>query len=354
MGQVQTRCDGPETRPYTFSLNELIDLKIGERKQMNQGCGSLTFNIENELKSKGFGWPNNGEFAWGDRGDSCALCAGEYGCSCEGGIAGSRGTVKRIAYTGDPTKCCLANHASRGSVKSVEGRTCDPLNTDPSSQTCTNAFRTYCKEGNNIFEDIKCKNLSKTNQTLFNQLMKDTCNSSDELAESSGCIDWCQSNARECTRLTTLKDCIKYGITKSECTSEKVAEVRTACIKGGILSEQGLSTGWQCNPNALLKLDETCATYNISKDTCTPIQIAEAEANELQKELAAKALEESNKKYLATQKAISDILGEDIQPMIEGTDSTTTKVDFVKENKGVIVIIYLLIILLIISSMIVL
>jgi hypothetical protein len=253
--------------------------------------------------------------------------------------------------------CCLANSKVANSQKIVNGVLCDPLFRDPSKSHCNTYLNMYCKDNNKVLNDDNCKDLSKTNQTLFNQLMKDTCNSSDELAESSGCIDWCQSNARECTRLTTLKDCIKYGITKSECTSSKVAEVRTACIKGGILSEQGLSTGWQCNPNALLKLDETCATYNISKDTCTPIQIAEAEANELQKELAAKALEESNRKYLATQKAISDILGQDIQPMIEGTDSTT-KVDdknsfkyLIKGNEKTILVIIIVIILCLSLSM---
>lgn len=104
-------------RPEKYSNRDLLTLGKHEKRQSSEGCGP---SIEGEqkgscydwCKNKGFEWPDNGEYEWGGQGDDCGLCSFDYGCDCKGtfdccNIGGSKCTVKRIGYNGNPAICCL-------------------------------------------------------------------------------------------------------------------------------------------------------------------------------------------------------------------------------------------------------
>lgn len=123
--------------PGKFTLADLKDLTKGETKQMNKGCGPLLADSSiagsnyDMLKKQGFGWPDNGEFEYGGVGDECNMCSliEGYGCECQGSgekVVGKRGVVKRVAFKGDLTECCLANIERQDANKTIGDYTCDP------------------------------------------------------------------------------------------------------------------------------------------------------------------------------------------------------------------------------------
>ena len=70
-------------------------------------------------------YPNNGEFEWAGLGESCKMCSGVvsgYGCTCPttSSVGGRKPTIKRIAYRGDPARCCASQELLDGEF------TCDP------------------------------------------------------------------------------------------------------------------------------------------------------------------------------------------------------------------------------------
>lgn len=160
MGGTASSCD---SSPSKFTLTQLYNqpghLPIDQTAEMTSGCGSdiggpTAGDCLDTLKSKGFGWPNNGEFEWGGRGNNCSLCSFNYGCECAGGIGGRRGTVKRIHFSGDPTKCCTTPSSKwwdgTGTTPNEDtDKTCDPDSKDFNKTYCDATMNTYC-QGNNI------------------------------------------------------------------------------------------------------------------------------------------------------------------------------------------------------------
>jgi len=140
--------------PRRFSLDELADLGIGNTVQMNTGCGPDIEGIGvgsgyDALVTKGFGWPDNGEFAWSGLGDMCGMCSDPingYGCDkCppDESVPGRRGTVQRVAYKGNPLLCCASQN------KLVGGYTCDPKYLNQyRDATCDAMMFEYCAKPN--------------------------------------------------------------------------------------------------------------------------------------------------------------------------------------------------------------
>jgi hypothetical protein len=300
-------------RPYEFSLKDLEDLRIGDTKQMDKGCGPDLDTNEKYLKDQGFKWPDNGEFEYGGRGGDCNMCSlvEGYGCECHGSgeyVGGKRGKVKRVEYKADPTECCFANVERKDAIKTIGNLTCDPKYRDPGGTDCTNIYSDYCKVGDRMMTDAKCKALENSNITLYNTLMKDKCNL-DQFYQSTACIDWCKNNSTQCTKLNTLQDCRKYGISVSDCTPQRVLEVETDCKKYGIRSEQGLTVS-QCSVAGIKAVTDQCKEYNIL-DICTANTLQDAIDNAVQAatlDVAVKTQEQIQKNYDTTQQTISDIL----------------------------------------------
>lgn len=356
------------TRPYKFSLNELKHLRIGETEQMGKGCGPAiegpsAGDNQDSLKIQGFGWPENDEFEYGGMGDNCGLCSNhpDYGCECHGGdaIGGRRGKVKRKAFKGDPTNCCFANIEIKDSQKIDGDFTCDPKYRDPGGTDCTNIYADYCKIGDRAITDDKCKKLGGSNITLFNTLMTDKCNL-DEFYKTAECINWCKNNSTQCNKLNTFQSCQEFGIDQSECTPQKVLDVKTDCQKYGIRSEQGLAVS-QCSPASIKALVDQCKEYNIL-DSCSPSGIQDAIDNATraaQLEMQARTQEQIQQNYETTQKTIADILNLTEEPS-EITPTAKSPVQnifdinniqqWIKDNYNTTIIIIVVIIFLIISS----
>ena len=182
-----------------FTLQELADLKINQTKEMQEGCGPCIDGANggscyDMLMRRGFGFPDNGEFTWGGLGRDCIMCSDAvdgYGCdNCGGdeGIGGCRGTVKRVAYNGNPTKCCINKECF------VDGKyTCDPKYLkDYSDSGCDDVMLEYCKNGNrekDVCMDWVKKSI-KEGRTVAN---KDMINYCSKNFGSKACQNWCSA-----------------------------------------------------------------------------------------------------------------------------------------------------------------
>jgi len=191
-----------EGKSRAFTLDELVDLKIGQIKEMGKGCGPSITGLQGgsnyaRLVSRGFGFPDNGEFAYGGLGSSCAMCsdpAAGYGCdNCSGAstVGGSRGTVKRIAYTADPTACCK----SVGS-KTINGRSCDPKYRNYTETYCDDPMLSYCSQ-NNWGKD-ECRSWTQaaittgSGRTTPNVQISNYCSTGNNFTKKE-CQEWCSS-----------------------------------------------------------------------------------------------------------------------------------------------------------------
>jgi len=155
MGGTASSCD---SAPGQFTLTDLKDLPIGQTKEMSSGCGpdiggTQVGSCYDQLRGKGFGWPNNGEFGWGGTGNSCSLCSFNYGCECAGGVGGKRGTVTRTNFNGNPTKCCTSPSNKwwdgTGATPLDTDKTCHPDSKDYAKTYCDQYMATYCATDNN-------------------------------------------------------------------------------------------------------------------------------------------------------------------------------------------------------------
>lgn len=352
-------CGGDETKPYKFSLQDLQDLKSGSTKDMPRGCGPSIGGTQGGsaydwLVHRGFGWPDNGEFEWGGLGDGCNMCSdvvGGYGCECTGGgsISGSRGRVKRKAYLADATKCCFANF-NKDSVKTMDGKTCDPDHRNSTSSTCTNLYREHCKSGNNLVNDEKCTSLANSNSNLYNELMKPYCNANVDNALSTPCINWCKSNSTECNVLNLKTDCIKYGycmddnpkLCSDKCTDASITALQASCKKYGLDSEQGMRL-YGCSDKAIKQFLDDCDEFDVSEETCTAVQLQNAKTNEFNKQqlkIAEKSQQQSQENYKETQNTINEVLGLAPPPSAQGgNDSFFPKEmeTFFSENGPVVI-----------------
>lgn len=300
-----------KTAPKSMSLEDLQDLRIGESKQQETGCGGWG-NPTGDLWNAGFRYPLNGEFDWdNDRGDKCWTCEGNWGYQCDdagaGGREGRRMKIKRNAFKGDKLGCCINNTKNPGGYKLHDGNTCDPVHRNPNSQDCNIELNNFCKDWNRIVENEYCYALKDSNTTLFNKLMKAHCNWSDSNAKQDKCIDWCKTNSTDCERLNLINDCNTYGLSGSNCTKQGVIDIKNKCKVYGILSEQGLQKGsYQCTPAGIEVLETDCKKYNMS--SCTVDGIDQVQILKAQEEQSAKALAESQKQFTQTQAALSQVI----------------------------------------------
>ena len=321
---------GNGVRPYKFSIDDLKDIKLNSGKQMDKGCGAAIDGTGggsclDNLKNKGFGWPDNGEFEWGGMGDNCDLCDGEYGCECRdtNHIGGKRGQVKRVSYKGDQTKCCLANIERQDTVKLMDGYTCDPENRKPSSTGCAGIYADSCKDGK-IITDTKCALLETSNSTLYNQLMKTACNGSDHYLNDK-CIAWCANNSTECSKLNIYKECKVYEIPVNKCTPQEVLDISAKCVKYGIKSEQGLAL-YKCTEASVKALEDDCKTNNVEA-TCSPTSVQDAIDNATraaQLEMAAATSKQVQDNYDKTQATIQALIGTSLSDATTPPPETTT------------------------------
>lgn len=300
------------TPPKSMSVEDLKDLRIGESKQQETGCGGQG-NPTGDLWNAGFRYPLNGEFDWDwdDYGEWCWTCEGNWGYQCDdagpGGRRGRRMKIKRKEFKGDKLECCLQNTKTPGSAKLYGGNTCAPEHRDPSKQDCNIELDNYCKSDSRIVGDDRCYALQNSNTTLFNKLMKAHCNWSDENAKQDKCIDWCKTNSTDCDRLNLLNDCKIYGLTDNQCSKQNVIDIKNKCKVYGILSEQGFQKGsYQCTPASISTIETDCKKYNLS--SCTVDGIDQAQILQSQEEQSKKALEESKKQFETTQTALQKVI----------------------------------------------
>jgi len=134
------------TKPGAFTQAHLAS-RSGGNLQYPTGCtaeisGTAAGSGFSYCVNKGFSWPENGEYNWGGYHGDCNMCIFNYGyergshkpagypdrtgqvpyLSCASGApSGARCSVKRIAYNGDPTSCCLAARGGGGKVGQTTG-----------------------------------------------------------------------------------------------------------------------------------------------------------------------------------------------------------------------------------------
>lgn len=340
------KCSDEKSKPYKFTLQDLQDLKVGETLEMARGCGPDVAGEQPgsgcaRLKDRGFGWPENGEFAWGGLGQQCGLCsdvANGYGCECSGGesVIGKRGTVIRRAFLADKDACCLANAQGKYSSKTVDNKTCDYDYRDPTSPHCTGVIKEFCLKDTNLINDAKCKALNTSHSSLYKELMKGFCNANSTNANHTECITYCKNNSTDCHLLNTLTDCAKYGLCKdndylkcdSTCTPQAVLNVKQNCKKYGIESEQGLQI-YGCSVDGIKELEAQCTANNVDLSICSPIALQDAKQNALgQQQLNAQlqAKEQSQKNYEDTYKTIEAVLGKDDTLSSQSESDTSSQV----------------------------
>jgi hypothetical protein len=316
------------SRPREITLAELVDIQKDGKFTLKEGCGPRSpWNTEWELKNRGFKYPENGEFVFTIGDEQCGLCATEYGNDCgNSGLVGDRGGVKRVAYNGDQTRCCMANIGGQNTSKidTTSNTTCLPNDyTNPASSYCSNTYTDYCV-GSNIVDDSQCKKLSMSNATLYNKLMSSYCNENDSNAHNTTCIDWCTTNS--CPRLNNSEDCKRYGISEEACTSQAALDIKTKCLNYGMLSTQGLPVGnYKCTQKGLTDLEQDCKDNGIPLTTCNANKLDNAYSDNLAKKLASAAQEQSDAQFKVTQDALSQVLGlPQNQTTTESSDQTQT------------------------------
>jgi hypothetical protein len=338
--RLKTEC-GPTggwiSNPRQFTLDELKKLDLGETKMLNQGCAPQT---EDEKMSKiaGFGWPDNGEFEWGGRGDRCEHCnyidqngqAG-YGKECWGDqsiINGGRPMVKRKAFLADTTQCCLEN-AKLGpdTVYTLDGKTCAPKSRNPASDMCQLTYRTSCADANIVNND-SCKALVSSNKTLHRELMLKYCNKNLTTANNVECANYCRDTnvgitgiSSDCKKLALSKNCKQYSIPENDidCTETKVLNLEKECRNLSILLNNLGSTDLvSCNEKSVADTKKECASLEIPIQVCSPAKIeATIAQNTLQggvddeKDIGAANANTGNKNTEIVAAALCGILGED-------------------------------------------
>jgi len=228
-------------RSRAFTIDELADLPLGEKKEMGNGCGPSVNGTQGgscyaRLVQRGFAWPDNGEFNWGGMGSSCNMCSdasGGYGCdNCKGSkaVGGHRGTVKRIAYLGDRSECC------KQQKRIINGKTCDPKYLkNYQDDACDIDMKDYCVgetltkeecqkwvhtalDQNRSAPNISLREYCSQGTNFNNQVCQQWCDKVKNKSTMSGECDqavanYCQKNATD-----VLCTCINppENVTKAE------------------------------------------------------------------------------------------------------------------------------------------
>ena len=277
---------------------------------------------------------------------------------------------QRFYFVPAEYNCCFANVERKGAATTIEyGLQCDSKHTDPGGTACTNIYSNYCKVGDRVITDSKCKALKNSNITLFNQIMGDKCQL-DDFYKTTECIAWCKENSTKCEKLNTETSCKEFEIPTSECTSQKVLDLKTDCQKYGVRSEQGLSV-YKCSPAGIKALTDQCKEYDIL-ESCTPSALQDAidnatraaqlemtaQTQTAQLEMAAQTQEQIQKNYDTTRKTIADILDLTEEPAEPAATTipalTSINLDtvntWIKNNYTMFMIIIAIVVLIICSS----
>ena len=279
---------------------------------------------------------------------------GHYSCN--------DGDDQRFYFVPMEYNCCFANVERKGANTTYDNGwfQCDPKHTDPGGTACTNIYSNYCKVGDRIITDSKCKALKNSNITLFNDLMGAKCDL-DQFYQTTECINWCKENSTKCNKLNTETSCKEFEIPTSECTSQKVIDLKTECQKYGIRSEQGLAI-YKCSPAGVKALINDCKENNIL-DTCTPGALQDAIDNatraaqlEMTAQTAADSAAQIQKNYDTTQATIANILNLTSEPTPTATPAVQNNFDlnniqqWIKNNSTMFMIIVAIVVLIICSS----
>ena len=279
---------------------------------------------------------------------------GHYSCN--------DGDDQRFYFVPMEYNCCFANVERKGANTTYDNGwfQCDPKHTDPGGTACTNIYSNYCKVGDRAITDSNCKALKNSNITLFNDLMGAKCDL-DQFYQTTECINWCKENSTKCNKLNTETSCKEFEIPTSECTSQKVIDLKTECQKYGIRSEQGLAI-YKCSPAGVKALINDCKENNIL-DTCTPGALQDAIDNatraaqlEMTAQTAADSAAQIQKNYDTTQATIANILNLTSEPTPTATPAVQNNFDlnniqqWIKNNSTMFMIIVAIVVLIICSS----
>ena len=292
---------GTYSKPVT--LAQLQDVALNEKYESPYGCGSnLTAG---NLGSKGFSWPANYEFEWGGQGNPCGVCSADYGCECHGedAVVGSRGTVKRVAYLGNPTDCCEANIQGLNTAKTLGGKTCNPIYRNPQSTSCEIAYRNKCV-GANIL-NAECSKLADSNNALHTSLMRDYCASD---TQSEVCRNWCRTRA-DCTKLDNITDCGLFGL-QSDCSAADIASFELECQKRGFINNYGHNSGtYTCSKDGIEQIKVDCDSYGLTEGNCTSNGVNNAKLIQMDESVIEESERLAESSISETKNLLAEILG---------------------------------------------
>lgn len=224
--------DNKGTAPTSFLLKDLIDLDVDEKTYSHTGCTAAGPTGYNEAWSKGYRFPDNGEFEYWQHGDRSCRQSGwtwRYGCetpSGSGGVIGRRPGVKRNAFLGDKANCCLNATA----IDEENGTTCDPKFRHGSSTECALILPQLCKNGDNLFTKTGCNQWRNNNKADAKNVVKTYCNQNKVLSHE-GCREWAHNNIND---LRT--EVINYCKSGGKADSKECKDIY------GVLGRKGVNT----------------------------------------------------------------------------------------------------------------
>lgn len=188
--------------------------------------------------------PQNGEYEWAGEGASCYYCSldAPNSVNCSAGCAdvsccaiiGTAGTYKRTSYKADPVQCCLQG------VPTIDNLTCDPNYRNPKSQTCYDALKEHCIQGDRIFTEDVCKTWCANNLEECTLYKTQICNAPANF-NNGYCKDWCLQNFGLCdASATAYCDADTSGDTFCNCLKSDLLKYKynplcedKACIEHG-------------------------------------------------------------------------------------------------------------------------
>jgi len=230
------KCDsGGAQYPNRYTINDLKDLQIGQSKNFISGCGNDAANDLQNVCGNDLCLPNVNEFRVGLSDIPCYPCLREFGCSCTGADRNISTNSKipnitRVAYTADPSQCCLLGVATIGNT------TCDPQYRNKNSNVCMQMNSNEClKIPANINNDPKCKVIiSNPEQTKEKSLLlRAFCSIGDNLFNFNVCKDWVKD--------MSIRDAQNSGVAISRTTNENTSSA-VSTGRGSAASSTGTST----------------------------------------------------------------------------------------------------------------
>ncbi len=110
----------------------------------------------------------------------------ETGCACRGlcNDGCRKKLCKRVAYKGDPVKCCITSKKTLG-----KGKTCNPKYRSYETNDCDAAMDKYCAMGSNLFNNPNCTSWFNQRTEAATATLEKVCDESENIAKPQcGCI----------------------------------------------------------------------------------------------------------------------------------------------------------------------